>query len=75
MGQMTWGGLNVLDATPAEAIIRDAADLIDTNPLAPRDAFHLAVLLRHRVPALVTADSDFDAVQLPQGRDLTVVKL
>lgn len=55
-------------------LIRDAVALIDANPLAPRDAFHLAITLRHRIPAFVTADSDFDRLQLPAGRNLTIVR-
>lgn len=51
-----------------------AEGLIDANPLAPRDAFHLAFVLNHGIPALVTGDADFDAVRLPEGRNLAVVR-
>lgn len=69
-----WGGLNVLESAGPANLVRDAAGLIDANPLGPRDAFHLAVALRHDIPSVVTADRDFDAVRLPEGRNLTIVK-
>jgi len=68
-------GLNVLESASSAALVRDAMALIDANPLAPRDAFHLAITLRHQVPAFVTADSDFDHLRLPGGQDLTIVRL
>ena len=55
-------------------LVRAAGGLMDANALAPRDAFHLAFVMRYDIPALVTADRDFDAVQLPGGRNLTIVK-
>ena len=70
---LEWGGINVLESSSVE-LVRDASGLIDANPLAPRDAFHLTFVMRYGIPALVTADSDFDAVQLPEERHLTIVK-
>jgi predicted nucleic acid-binding protein len=46
---------------------------MDANPLAPRDAFHLAVVLQHEIPSLVTADRDFRDLRLPEDRGLTIV--
>lgn len=66
--------LKVLEGAPTTELIRDASALIDANSLAPRDAFHLAITLRHRIPAFVTADSDFDRLQLPAGGNLTIVR-
>lgn len=57
------------------SLVGQAAVLIDTNPLAPRDAFHLALALHHAIPAFITADSDFDTVQLPQGANLSIIKI
>lgn len=71
---LDWRGLNILESASSAELVHSARDLIDANPLAPRDAFHLAVVLRHGIPAFVTADSDFDAVRLPEGRSLTIVK-
>lgn len=72
---LAWERLNVLESASPADLVRDARDLIETNPLAPRDAFHLAVVLRHGIPAFVTSDTDFDRVQqLPDGRHLTIVK-
>lgn len=71
---LAWGRLRVLEPTSADELVRVAEGLIDANPLAPRDAFHLAFVLSHGIPALVTGDADFDAVQLPEGRNLTVVR-
>lgn len=72
---LAWDGLNVVDVAPALEVTRDAMALIDRNPLAPRDAFHLALVLRHRIPGLVTSDSDFDRVELPDGTNLTIIKV
>ena len=69
-----WGRLNVLETAPAVEIVRQAMDLVDRNPLAPRDAFHLAIVLHHRIPGLVTADRDFDRVDLPGGTRLTIIR-
>lgn len=69
-----WERLNILESASSVELVLSARDLIDANPLAPRDAFHLAVVLRHGIPAFVTADPDFDAVRLPEGRSLTIVK-
>lgn len=71
---LNWQRLTILESTPPQGVVNDAKHLIDANPLAPRDAFHLATLMRHGIPALVTADSDFDAVRLPDSRSLTVIK-
>lgn len=70
---LDWGGINVLDSSSMD-LVRNASGLIDINPLAPRDAFHLAFVMRYDIPALVTADRGFDAVQLPEGRNLIIVK-
>lgn len=69
-----WGRVNVLESAGPVGLVRDAAALIDANPLAPRDAFHLAITLQHGIPSVVTADRAFDNVQLPEGRNLTIVK-
>lgn len=71
---LEWGGMNTLEAASPLDLVNEAAALMDLNPLAPRDAFHLAITLRHAIPSFVTADSDFDDIQLPTGRHLTVVK-
>lgn len=70
-----WERLIVLESGPAAGIVRSAMDLMDRSPLAPRDAFHLALTLLHHIPALVTADSDFDRIDLPRGRELTIVRI
>ena len=73
---LAWKGLTILDSTSATDLVREAAALIDMNPLGPRDAFHLALVLRHSIPGIVTADRDFDHVQqIPAGKHVTIVKL
>jgi len=72
---LTWDRLTVLDEAPGATIATFAVNLIDKNPLGPRDAFHLAIALHHGIPAFVIADSDFDAVQLPPGRKLAVIRI
>lgn len=70
---LEWGGINVLESSSMD-LVRAAGGLMDANALAPRDAFHLAFVIRYDIPALVTADRDSDAVRLPGGRNLTIVK-
>ncbi len=70
-----WRRLIVLETGPAVEIVRHAMDLIDRSPLAPRDAFHLALTLRHQIPTFITADSDFDRIDLPRGSELTIVRI
>lgn len=67
-----WGRFNEVPA-PTKIVV-EAAALMDMNPLAPRDAFHLAIALHHSIPSLVTGDSDFDNVQVPPGKSITIVK-
>ena len=71
---LNWPRLRILESASSRELVRGARDLMNVNPLAPRDAFHLAAVLSHGIPALVTADSDFDSVQLPGGQQLTIVK-
>ena len=66
--------MRLLDVTAAQGLVREAMALIDGNALAPRDAFHLAMALREGLSGLVSADRDFTEVQLPEGRNLVVVR-
>ena len=68
-----WGGLNELPTPVGMVALAEA--LMQTNSLLPRDAFHLALALHHGIESLVTADSDFDNVQIPVGTALTLVKI
>jgi predicted nucleic acid-binding protein len=70
-----WERLRVVESVPAVEVVREAMDLIDRSPVAPRDAFHLALTLRHQIPALVTADRDFERIDLPRGSELTIVRI
>lgn len=71
---LRWDRLHILGVASSKDLVAEAATLMDTNPLSPRDAFHLAVVLHHEIPSFVTADMDFDNVQLPAGKALTIVR-
>jgi len=52
----------VLPITDAD--MQRARTLAEQYPnLSPRDFLHLAVMLNHGIPDILTADTDFDAVQ------------
>jgi len=68
-----WNGFNELPAPVG--IVAQAEALMETNTLLPRDAFHLALVLHHGIESFVTADGDFDKLQLPAGTNLTLVKI
>jgi len=69
-----WQGIVELPSPPD--LVQRAQALISLNPLAPRDAFHLALTLHHAIQCFVTADSDFDNIQLPAGSpNLVVLKI
>lgn len=70
---LAWDRLIVLDEAPSVPIAMVAADVMDRNHLSPRDAFHLAIVLHDEVPAFVTADSDFDGLELPPGRIMALI--
>lgn len=46
----------------ARALIRQSLDLLNSEQLAPRDAFHLAILRGLGIADVVTEDRDFDSV-------------
>jgi predicted nucleic acid-binding protein len=69
---LAWPNVQVLDS-PAN-LPQQAALLMTTNHLAPRDAFHVALALHHAVPYFATTDSDLDRLQIPVGA-LTILKL
>lgn len=66
--------INHLPYTSPAQLVTEATQLMDINALAPRDAFHLAVVLHHSIPAMVTGDTDFDSVALPSNAALSLVK-
>ena len=50
--------------------VRQARELAVRYPtLSARDLVHLAVMLRHKIEEIVTADADFDAVAEVRRRD------
>ena len=71
---LDWPRLRVLDSPASGTLLNDVMALLDANPLAPRDAFHLALALHHDIESFVTADPDFDDLVLPAGRSVTVVR-
>jgi predicted nucleic acid-binding protein len=71
---LEWQGIRTLASTSSVDLVKDAAALLDENALSPRDAFHLALVLRHSIASLVTADPDFDRVTLPRGKSLTIIR-
>ena len=71
---IAWPRLHILDLRSGPTIVENAASLIDMSPLAPRDAFHLAIALSHDILSLVTADPDYDLVALPRDARLTVIR-
>jgi hypothetical protein len=57
----------------ADVDVERARQLAERYPhLSPRDLLHLAVMLNHGIPDIVTADTDFDAV--PDVRRLDPVQ-
>lgn len=72
---LTWERLVVLDHAVASEVVRLATELVNVNHLGPRDAFHLAIALNNAIPAFVTADSDFNRVELPPDLNLVLVKI
>lgn len=70
---LAWDRLQHLES-PADLAMQAFA-LMNTNPLAPRDAMHLALALHHRIPALVTVDGDFAGIDLPAGQAITIVHI
>lgn len=68
-----WGGFTELP-TPT-GVVALAEQLMQTNTLLPRDAFHLAITLHHGIESFVTADSDFDNLTLPAAINLTLIKI
>ena len=67
-----WQRLTVVNPGPGPATIETAAGILDLNPLAPRDAMHLAIALQHGVGAFVTADRDFRRLRMP-ATQLTII--
>ena len=49
-------------STTVRALIRQSLDLLNSEQLAPRDAFHLAILRGLGIADVVTEDRDFDSV-------------
>jgi predicted nucleic acid-binding protein len=54
--------LRVIDQTRSKALVNRALDNIRDHPLAPRDAFHLALARAISVPHIVTNDVQFQKV-------------
>jgi len=71
---LQWGRLSILEVS-STVLVRETIRIIDTNPLAPRDAFHLAIAVTNHVPGFVTADRDYEEVILPDADDLVVVRV
>ncbi len=69
---LAWPNVQVLDS-PAN-LPQQASHLMSTNHLAPRDAFHAALVLHHAIPCFATTDGDFDRLQIPAGA-LTILRL
>lgn len=57
----------------SKEIIREAMNLMLSEWLLPRDAFHLAFIIKLNIEGFITADSDFDNLNLPRN-NLTIYK-
>jgi predicted nucleic acid-binding protein len=57
------------DSESVRAFILQSLDQLNSERLAPRDAFHLSILQGHNLSAIVTEDKDFDTVD-----DLTIYR-
>ena len=47
------------------AIVNQAKNIYVSEGMMPRDCFHLAYVVTHRIEGIITADSDFDGLNLP----------
>ncbi|MBI2206784.1 MAG: type II toxin-antitoxin system VapC family toxin [Candidatus Rokubacteria bacterium] len=71
---LRWARVRLVTAASASDLTAEARTLMRTNPLAPRDAFHLAMALQNNLRAFVTADADFEGLELPAGREIAIIK-
>lgn len=58
---------------PSKEIILKAINLMRTQLLSPRDAFHLAFIMKLNIDGIVTSDGDFDNLNIPR-KNLTIYK-
>ena len=68
-----WPGARLVGSLDAGTAVTHALARLTTEALAPRDAFHLALIEEAGARSLVTSDSDFDSLTLPDYA-LTVLK-
>lgn len=50
------------DSESVRAFILGSLERLNSEQLAPRDAFHLSILQGHSLSAIVTEDKDFDSI-------------
>lgn len=58
---------------PSKEIVVKAINLMRTQLLSPRDAFHLAFIMKLNIDGIVTSDGDFDNLNI-RGKNLTIYK-
>lgn len=58
---------------PSKEIVLKAINLMRTQLLSPRDAFHLAFIMKLDIDGIVTSDGDFDNLNL-RRKNLTIYK-
>ena len=58
---------------PSREIIEKAISLMRSQLLMPRDAFHLAFIIKLNIDGIVTSDGDFDSINI-RGKNLTIYK-
>jgi len=61
------------DLVPSREIVVRAINLMRTQLLSPRDAFHLAFIIKLNVDGIVTSDGDFDNLNI-RRKDLVIYK-
>ena len=58
---------------PSKEIVVKAVNLMRTQLLSPRDAFHLAFIMKLNIDGIVTSDGDFDNLNI-RRKNLTIYK-
>ena len=58
---------------PSKEIVVKAINLMITQLLSPRDAFHLAFIIKLNIDGIVTSDGDFDNLNI-RRKNLTIYK-
>lgn len=61
------------DLVPSKEIVVKAINLMRTQLLSPRDAFHLAFIIKLNIDGIVTSNGDFDNLNI-RRKNLTIYK-